>query len=60
MSFIRTGKMHTMRSGDFLVWQTTRTLSDFNYSKDFDADLLFVSNPFLSKLIRLSIWIWTR
>ena len=50
MSFIRTGKMHTMRSGDFLVWQTTRTLSDFNYSKDFDADLLLVSNPFLSKL----------
>ena len=50
MSFMRKGKMLSMRPGDLFIWQKSKSLSDFSYSKDFEAELLMVSHPFLSAL----------
>lgn len=50
MSFMRKGKILSMRPGDLLIWQKPKSLSDFSYSKDFEAELLMVSSPFLNAL----------
>ena len=50
MSFMSQGKILSMRPGDLLIWQKSKSLSDFSYSKDFEAELLMVSHPFLSAL----------
>lgn len=50
MSFMHKGKILSMRPGDLFIWQKSKSLSDFRYSKDFEAELLMVSHPFLSAL----------
>lgn len=56
MVFLCNGNPVTVRPGDFLIWQGSKSLSNISYSKDFDADILLVSTPLLSKLNPEKSW----
>ena len=49
-------KSFEVTAGDFLIWQMTTEFTEISYSEDFDADLLMISNPFLSRHNPEMIW----
>ena len=56
MFFFCGHKSFEVTAGDFLIWQMTTEFTEISYSEDFDADLLMISNPFLSRHNPEMIW----
>lgn len=56
MRFDTVGNHFTARSGDLVIWQMTTAISAVRYSKDFDADFVLISNPFLNLYNPEQVW----
>ena len=56
MSFLLGGRRQVVRSGDLLIWQMTNEFESITCSEDFDADVLCVSNHFLTLHNPEQVW----
>ena len=56
MRFTAVGKEFTAVPGDLAIWQMTTAVDKVRYSKDFDADFLMISNPFLNLYNPEQVW----
>ena len=56
MRFDAVGKSFTAGPGDLVIWQMTPAISNVQYSADFDADFVLISNPFLNLYNPEQVW----
>ena len=56
MTFLLGDRPHKVSAGDLLIWQMTSEFSDLAFTEDFDADVLLVSNHFLSLYNPEQVW----
>ena len=56
MDFQAMGRHFSAHAGDLVIWQMTTLISEVEYSEDFDADCLMISNGFLNLYNPEQIW----